>query len=66
MTLPNLEERIAILEREFEAFKLRLNPAGTATSWRETFGMFARDPDFEEVLRLGREFREEENRKATP
>jgi hypothetical protein len=29
-----------------------------------TFGMFADDPDFDEVLRLGREYREQENRRT--
>ena len=58
-----LEQRVATLERELLALKeLVVNGHGTR-DWQSTIGMFANDPEFEESLRLGREYREEERRR---
>jgi hypothetical protein len=32
-----------------------------ASDWKSTVGMFADDPDFDEILRLGREYRRKMN-----
>jgi hypothetical protein len=64
MTLQQLEERLLELEDKVQKLEQRIPPATAAKSWRDTFGMFADDPDFEDVLRLGREYREQENRRT--
>ena len=66
MTQPSLEDRVKVLEQEFETFKKSLRTSRTPSSWIETFGMFAEDSEFDEVLRLGREYREQENQKPLP
>ena len=56
MTKKTLNERVAELESELAAVKLRLpaEPVG----WRSIIGVFANDPAFDEAMRLGREYRE--------
>lgn len=61
MTLQQLEERLLDLEDKFQNLEKRLHPVSPTKPWRDTFGMFADDPEFDEVLRLGREYREQEN-----
>lgn len=61
MTLQQLEERLLELEEKFQKLEKRIPPASPSKAWRDTFGMFADDPDFDEVLHLGREYREQEN-----
>jgi len=53
-----LEKRLATLEREFEEFKRRLG--ASPKTWRETFGMFADDPEFDEIVRLGKDYRKKQ------
>ncbi len=53
----SLEERIAYLENEINKLKQRLLKPESGLSWREACGTFKNDPDFKELLRLGREFR---------
>jgi hypothetical protein len=60
-----LARRVRALEAEVEALqKMFANTArngkkkGDLNSWKATAGMFANDPWFEEVVRLGREYRE--------
>ena len=53
-----LETRVATLEREVEALKQLISLNNREKDWESTFGMFANDPGFEEVVRLGREYRE--------
>lgn len=65
MTLQQLEERLLKLEEKFQKLEKQLPFASPAKSWRDTFGMFANDPDFDEVLRLGREYREQENQRTS-
>ena len=55
-----LEERVKELEEKVAAMT-----AGPGTDaplrkkdWRRSFGMSAEDPHFEEMIRLGREYRE--------
>jgi hypothetical protein len=55
-----LEKRVEELEKKVE--ELSAQPAQSARKkdpWR-TFGIFKSDPDFEEAVRLGREYREQQ------
>lgn len=61
MEKSDLESRVATLERELAQVKQRMDSAVDPDAWRGTFGMFADDPEFDEVLRLGREYREQAN-----
>ena len=56
-----LEKRVASLELEFAQFKQHF--ASSPATWRETFGMFADDPEFDEIVRLGREYRHKQRPK---
>jgi hypothetical protein len=55
-----LEERIAKLEAKVESLeeKLTVEPATAKPWWESIVGVFARDEDFQEAMRLGREYRE--------
>jgi hypothetical protein len=56
-----LEQRVEELEKkvgELNAQVLQLRPL--EKDWRRTFGIFQNDPDFEEAVRLGREYREQQ------
>ena len=61
MTLEQLEQRVHELERqvaELRAGQTALRPLGSV---EETFGMFANDAEFDEIVRLGREYRDQVN-----
>ena len=55
-----LEERVKELEEKVAAMTTGLSPVATPRKkdWRRSFGMSAEDPHFEEMIRLGREYRE--------
>lgn len=55
----SLEDRLESVEKELAALK-RLVEAKTDSSWQSTFGMFADDPEFDEILRRGNEIRARE------
>jgi len=59
MTLQQLEQRLSDLEREVAALRREVRPLRPLASVQDTFGMFADDPDFDEIVRLGREYREQ-------
>ena len=61
MTLEQLEQRVRVLEREVAQLRAELKPLRPLGSVQETFGMFAGDPDFDEIVRLGREYRSQVN-----
>lgn len=63
MSHPTLEERVAILERELTVVKGQLAEGHAAPDWRSTFGAFADDPLFDEIVREGKVYREAENKK---
>ena len=65
MSQLTLEERVAVLERELTQVKSQL-AAGGGEDWRSTFGAFANDPLFDEIVREGRAYREGENKATTP
>jgi hypothetical protein len=54
-----LERRMADLEKEMTDLKKTVQ-AEQGKDWRKTFGMSQNDPGFEEMVRLGREIRQQE------
>ena len=53
-----VEERLTLVERELAELKRRLPAKRNGESWIERIaGTFKDDPDFAEIVRLGREFR---------
>lgn len=61
MTLEQLEQKVNDLERQLAELRREIKPLRPMTSVEDTFGMFANDPDFDEIVRLGREYREQMN-----
>ena len=61
MTLEQLEQRVHDLERQVAELRGELKPLRPMARVQETFGMFAEDPEFEEIVRLGREYRDQVN-----
>lgn len=61
MTLQQLELRLIDLERQVADLRREVSPLHPFASVKGTFGLFANDPDFDEVVRLGREYREQVN-----
>lgn len=59
MTLEQLEMKVHELERQIAELRQEIRPLRPLPSVQETFGMFADDPDFDEIVRLGREYREQ-------
>ena len=58
-TVPDVEQRLTALEREMDEVKQALSRQRKAGNWIEKItGSFEGDTDFEEILRLGREFRQ--------
>ena len=58
--MPGVEERLAKLEKEVQALKEARsgNPFGKKPGWiSKVSGSFKDDPEFDEILRLGREER---------
>ena len=55
----NLEERVAKVEKEIERLKGQSNGSKDKPNWiSDISGSFKDDPEFDEVLRLGREARQ--------
>jgi hypothetical protein len=61
MTLQQLEQRLNDLEREVADLRRQVNPLRPFASAQDTFGMFANDAEFDEIIRLGREYRDQAN-----
>ncbi len=61
MTQPLLEQKMEELEREVAELRREIKPLRPLRSVPETFGLFADDPEFEEIVRLGREFHDQVN-----
>ena len=55
-----LEKRVEELEKKVAELSAREIPAKRQKDWRRTIGIFQNDPDFEEAVRLGREYREQQ------
>ena len=59
MTGQTIEDRLAVVEREVAELKRRLPAEQLPADWVDAMsGAFADDPEFDEVVRLGREMRE--------
>ena len=62
MTLQQLEQRLSDLERQVALLHHQMRrPLSPLSKVQDTFGMFANDSDFDEIVRLGREYREQAN-----
>jgi len=61
MTLEQLERKVHELERQVDDLRRDIAPLRPLKNVAETFGMFADDSEFDEVVRLGREQRERAN-----
>ena len=57
MSEPSLEERVCLLEQELTQVKRQLASNGNK-DWLSTFGAFADDPLFDEIVEAGREYRQ--------
>jgi hypothetical protein len=66
MPQPTLEERVATLEQELKHVKDQLASQKPPKDWLDTFGAFANDPGFDEMVREGRAYREAENKASSP
>ena len=64
MTLEQLEQRVLDLERQVAILRDELKPLRPMGDVKGTFGMFAGDPRFNEIARLGREYRKQANSKV--
>jgi hypothetical protein len=60
-----LEVRVETLEREVSGMKAMLRSRQQVKDWRATFGMSRNDPDYEELVRLGREIRDQQSEGGT-
>ena len=65
MSAQTIEERLTAVEtklqemkREREQKKEQDSKAGKPRGWKSIVGVFANDPEFEEAMRIGREYRE--------
>lgn len=70
MTVADLAKRVDVLEQEIGRLKVQLATNGQSPGpasptghtgrhwWHDAAGSFADDPEFEEMARLGREYRE--------
>jgi hypothetical protein len=61
MTLEQLERRVNDLEVQISELRSELKPLRSLGGVQETFGMFAVDPEFDEIVRQGREYRKRAN-----
>ena len=61
LTAGSIERRVDDLERQLAELQRDNKPLQPLPRIEETFGMFADDPEFEEIVRLGREYREQVN-----
>lgn len=60
-----LEDRLSQVERELAELKSQVHRLGIAKNWIDQVrGSFRDDPEFNEVLRLGRELREADRPEA--
>ena len=61
MTLEQLEQKMTELQQQVAELQREIKPLRPWTNVEDTFGMFAGDPDFDEIIRLGRAYREQVN-----
>lgn len=63
MTTAEIVQRLEVMEREIARIKEEVMASPKPGEWIATVGQFANDPSFREVVRLGREWRDEANRR---
>ena len=61
MTLEQLEQRVRDLEEQVAELRRELTPLRPMGGVKETIGVFAEAPEFDEIVRLGREYRNQAN-----
>lgn len=61
MTIEQLEYRVQQIERELADLRRIVKPLGPVPSVQDTFGMFANDPEIDEIIRCAREYRQQAN-----
>jgi hypothetical protein len=62
--MASVEERLARIEKEIEALKTKLPVDESKTDWlSKVNGTFKDDPDFDEIVRIGKEFRDSDRPK---
>jgi hypothetical protein len=61
MTLEQLAQKVNDLERQIADLRREIRPLRPLGGVEETFGMFANDPEFDQIVRLGREYRDQVN-----
>ena len=64
MTLQQLEQRIATVEREVASLKAALSNGGKLNDWRSLFDFFDKHPGMHEVFEEGMKLREKDRAKA--
>jgi hypothetical protein len=57
----SIEERLAVLEEKVESLAKRLDLPHKPDWTKRVIGSFADCPEFDEIVRLGREFRKRQN-----
>lgn len=62
--LKELETRVKTLEREVRELRTKLGEQTKVPWYREILGAFKDDPVFDEIVRLGAEYREADRRRA--
>src|SRR5438876_4365036 len=55
-----LEQRVEDLEKKVAELSAEASRPTRKKDWRRTIGIFKDDPDFEEAVRLGREYRQQQ------
>ncbi len=61
MAIASLEERVAKLETKLEQLEQKHGATASQDTrpwWEQIRGTFKNDPDYDEAMRLGREYRE--------
>ena len=62
MSAPSLEERVSQLEKQMSHVLDKIEARPRKPGWiSKTAGSFADCPEFDDIVRLGREFRQEMN-----
>ena len=61
MTIQQLELRVLDLERQVAELQRTVKPLRPYSAVKDTFGLFADDPDFDDIVQLGREYRDAAN-----
>lgn len=64
MATSNLEERVALLEREALTLKQQLTGSVAVPWWEQVSGTFAAVTAFDEAAELGRQYRESQHPSA--